>query len=83
MVPESFLGSEIQTAAGTTDKTGRAMPSVPAYGSDHRPGVAPGFYRIEITKADENIPAKYNTATILGGEVPQMNAKKWIFDLEY
>ena len=25
------------------------------------PGVAPGFYRVEITKAGEDIPAKYNT----------------------
>jgi hypothetical protein len=85
LVPESFVGSEILTAVGKTDRTGRAIPSVPAYASDRRAGVAPGFYRIEITKAGENIPAKYNTATILGGVVPQMHEDKdyWVFDLEY
>jgi hypothetical protein len=83
LVPESFLGSEIETAVGRTDGSGCALPSVPAHGSDHRPGVAPGFYRVEITKADENIPANYNTATILGGEVPDTNESGWIFDLKY
>jgi hypothetical protein len=83
LVPESFLGSELQTAAGTTDKSGRTMPTVPVHGPDDVQGVPPGLYRIEITKAGENIPAKYNTATTLGGEVPQMNENKWAFDLQY
>ncbi len=83
LVPESFVGSEIQTAVGTTDRAGRASPTVPAYASERMPGVAPGFYRVEITKDGESIPAKYNTATILGGKVPQMDESKWIFDLAY
>jgi len=32
-------------------------------------GVAPGFYRVEITKTGENIPAKYNTETSFDQEV--------------
>jgi hypothetical protein len=83
LVPESFVGSEIQTAVGKTDRTGRASPTVPDYASERMPGVAPGFYRIEITKDGESIPAKYNTATVLGGEVPQMEEGKWVFNLEY
>ncbi|MGA2032568.1 MAG: carboxypeptidase-like regulatory domain-containing protein [Thermoguttaceae bacterium] len=83
LVPESFLGSELETAVGTTDQSGRTMPTVPAHGSDNLPGVAPGFYRVEVTKAGETIPAKYNTATTLGGEVPQMDAKRWVLDLKY
>jgi hypothetical protein len=83
LVPESFLGSEIQTAVGKTDRSGCAAPTVPAYTSDRRPGVAPGFYRVEITKTSERIPAKYNTATIFGGEVPDTNENGWNFNLEY
>jgi hypothetical protein len=83
LVPESFVGSEIPTAVGKTDRTGRATPSVPAYAAERVPGVSPGFYRIEITKDGENIPAKYNTATILGGVVPEAETAKWDFDLEY
>jgi hypothetical protein len=42
-----------------------AMIAIP---NDFPPGVAPGFYRVEITKSGETIPAKYNTDTILGQE---------------
>jgi len=83
LVPESFLGGEFKVATGKTDRAGTASPSVPLADPDDVPGVPPGFYRIEITKAGENIPAKYNTQTILGGEVPQMDASKWRFDLRY
>ena len=59
------------------------MPSVPVNGPDDVQGVPPGFYRVEITKAGEQIPAKYNTATTLGGEVPQMeDKKKWLLRSE-
>ena len=34
-----------------------------------RPAWPPGWYRVEITKAGENIPAKYNTHTTLGQEI--------------
>ena len=36
------------------------------------PGLSPGFYRVEITKEGDNIPAKYNTATTLGLEIGPM-----------
>jgi hypothetical protein len=42
---------------------------VPTTGPDDPKGVAPGFYRIEITKAGDNIPAKYNSETTLGQAV--------------
>jgi hypothetical protein len=68
-VPEKFLGTNIQTAKGKTDTNGMAMLSVPTKGQGDPPGVAPGFYRVEITKQGDNIPAKYNTETTLGQEV--------------
>jgi hypothetical protein len=73
-VPEKFLGTWSSTAAGETDKNGQARLSVPVPSdlpADMRPppGVRLGFYRVEITKPGERIPAKYNTDTILGQEV--------------
>ena len=68
-VPEKFLGSAIKEAKGTTDKLGAAVITIVSTDPSMRPGVALGFYRVEITKAGENIPAKYNTATVLGQEI--------------
>ncbi len=68
-VPEKFLGDEIQAAVGTTDRNGTAVLSVP---EAMPPGVAPGLYKVEISKqmnGQEMIPAQYNTQTILGQEV--------------
>jgi len=67
-VPEAFLGSSLQTATGVTDENGLASVSAPTSGN-LPPGVAPGFYRVEITMEGEVIPAKYNTGTTLGREV--------------
>ncbi len=67
-VPEEFLGDQVQTATGVTDESGMAAISVPLSGNDP-PGVAPGLYLVRIT--GEDIPAKYNTETILGEEVAQ------------
>ena len=69
-VPEKFLGENIQTATGRTDANGVAMVSIPLSGNPgDPPGVAPGLYHVEITKAGDDIPAKYNTKTTLGQEV--------------
>jgi hypothetical protein len=68
-VPEKFLGKNLKVATGKTDANGMAMLSIPTVGPGDPPGVAPGFYRVEITKADEKIPAEYNTDTIFGQEV--------------
>ena len=85
-VPEKFLGENLQTATGKTDQNGMAMLSIPVRGPCDPPGVAPGVYRVEITKSGEKIPAKYNTETIFGQEVA-LDAKgiqEGInFDLDY
>ncbi len=73
LVPEKFLGlgdDPKWVATGKSGTTGMAGVSVPTSGDRFDPpGVAPGFYRIEITKPGLAIPAKYNTATILGVEI--------------
>ena len=82
-VPEKFLGENLKTATGKTDANGLAMIATPESGP---PGVAPGFYRVEITKAGEDIPAKYNTETIFGQEVAvdAKGVREGIrFDLKY
>jgi hypothetical protein len=66
-VPENFLDDKVPTATGKTDAKGTALIGIP----DQLPlGITPGFYRVEITKTGENIPAKYNTETIFGLGVP-------------
>lgn len=85
-VPETFLGEALKTATGRTDQNGVAMISIPLTGRQDPPGVAPGLYRVEITKAGENIPAKYNTQTVFGQEVAldAANIREGIkFKLEY
>jgi hypothetical protein len=90
-VPEAFLGSTPRTTTASTNKDGVAeFTKTPPKLGDVRASLSPGFYRIEITKHGEEIPAKYNTNTVLGQEIA-MDAE-WIakygnqsieFNLEY
>ena len=68
-VPEKFLGDTMPVCTGTTGPDGYAPMSAPVNGPDDAPGVPPGYYRVEITKPGETIPAKFNTQTIFGEEV--------------
>ena len=64
-----FWARACRRARARPDKTGSAMVSQPSRGGDEPAiGICPGYYRVEITKGNE-IPAKYNTATILGVEI--------------
>jgi len=85
-VPEDFLGPGLPTGTGTTDKSGTALISQPEQGEgDKALGMSPGFYRVQIAKGTE-IPAKYNTETILGQEVAADAfgiASTLVFELEY
>jgi hypothetical protein len=88
-VPEKYLGKGLKPATGKTDHNGMAMLSIPLKTTGEfrdPPGVAPGIYRVEITKKGEKIPARYNSETIFGQEVA-MDAKgiqEGIkFDLKY
>ena len=61
---------------------------MPTSGSGDPPGVAPGFYRVVITKPGMDIPAKYSSEsdTTLGQEVAvdAVGIHKGIeFDLHY
>jgi hypothetical protein len=86
-VPEDFLGAALLVGNGTTDAKGYAKVSQASRGKgDPNIGVCPGFYRVEITKGGE-IPAKYNTATILGQEVAMdavgISTGGIVFELSY
>jgi beta-lactamase regulating signal transducer with metallopeptidase domain len=90
-VPEKFLGPNVKTATGKTDANGYALLSIPTNptpGNFDPPGVAPGFYRVEITKDGEPIPAKYNTETMFGQEAAHdakgiIDMKGIKYDLKY
>jgi hypothetical protein len=62
-VPEKFLGSGIPAAEGKTGDGGTAAMSIPNVKPE---GITVGFYRVEVTKDGEAIPAKYNTESTLG-----------------
>jgi len=87
MIPEKFLGNEVQPASGVTDEHGVAMLNIPPEADPEGiGGMQVGLYRIEITKPGEDIPAKYNTQTELGVEIAQdmAEAESGIqIDLEY
>jgi hypothetical protein len=81
-VPESFLGSDLKPATGVTNAIGVAVVSLEGGPAQ---GVAPGYYRVQITKSGDNIPAKYNTETTFGQEVAgdTESAYGTQFDLNY
>lgn len=90
--PEPFLTDAIAPAVGFTTMAGSSMPSVPKEeraSPDLPPGIQAGLYLVRVSKivdGKETIPAKYNTATILGQEVakddPAINNKQVAFQLK-
>jgi hypothetical protein len=70
-VPEKFMGPHAKPASGVSDARGAVQLSTEG---QSQPGAHWGFYRIEVSKKSptgtETLPAKYNTATTLGQEVP-------------
>lgn len=74
-IPEQFLGELVETAEGTTDESGVAIPSVPEGSLPHprMKGIRLGFYRVEISHqvaGRESLPSRYNTESQLGQFVP-------------
>jgi hypothetical protein len=67
------LAESLSLAEGTTDDRGVAQPGVPAdqlpANLANTPLIFPGLYHVEITHPQEQIPARYNTATELSWEI--------------
>jgi hypothetical protein len=91
-VPEEFLGVELKRGEGKTDGSGTATITVPPPSDpppdSYVPGMAMGFYRVEISKKEngvEIIPKQYNAATTLGAEVApdrRRSGEGMVFDLK-
>ncbi len=71
-VPEAFLGGSVKAAVGTSNRRGVVRAGIP---QEEMPdnlkginGMQLGLFKVEITHPDYNIPARYNTETILGEE---------------
>ena len=64
-MPEKFMGASYPSGTGVSEAGGAVSPTVPVKG-DAPTGMPYGWYRIEVTKEGETIPAKYNTETTLG-----------------
>jgi hypothetical protein len=80
--PEAFLGSNIKSAAGTTDERGQARlrtQDAPLSGCNL------GIFRVRISKRDsqgnEALPPCYNTQTELGVEVSPEKRGQYLFHL--
>ena len=68
--PEAFMGTDVKTAAGLTNRGGSASLRVEG---EEFPGAHCGIYRVRISKKNstgkESIPSRYNSETTLGQEV--------------
>lgn len=76
LVPEEFLGPNVEPAAATTDELGMAL--LRPEGDDSKIGVQVGLYRIEISKTDagrEIVPSRYNVDSELGVEIAIENSQ--------
>jgi hypothetical protein len=73
--PESFLGDEMRTAVGETNRFGMVSPIIPKEERptpDTPPGLPFGLYKVRISKVvggSEQIPARYNVETVLAQQV--------------
>ena len=66
-IPEPFLEDVIEPAHGKSEADGSVLPTGPIEGVV---GMRPGYYRVEVTSPHVELPAKFNSATTLGVEVP-------------
>jgi hypothetical protein len=66
-VPEPFLKDVVEPAHGNSDADGSVLPTGPIEGVV---GMRPGYYRVEVSSPHVELPAKFNSATTLGVEVP-------------
>jgi hypothetical protein len=66
-IPEPFLKDVVEPAHGKSDADGSVLPTGPIAGVV---GMRPGYYRVEVSSPKVNLPAKFNSATTLGVEVP-------------
>jgi hypothetical protein len=69
LVPEKLMGSSVKSASAVTDEAGTGVFQT---GGDTGEPIAPGYYRVRVSKnvqGREVIPARYNTQTGLGQEV--------------
>jgi hypothetical protein len=91
-VPDPCISDYLtQSGVGKTDATGVARIGLSKESASDIPtAIPPGFYRVEITKSGENIPAKFSTATTFGQEISHdgslkhaLAGKKMLFDMKY
>jgi hypothetical protein len=65
--PEPFLAGVVREATATTGPDGAATTFT--VGGESLPGLAPGMYRVSVSKPGVDIPAAYATGSAVGCEV--------------
>ena len=73
LVPEPFMPDTIEEAVGEVIDPGNGLVEIMTLPPD--PGVRVGMYRVEVTSDSTKVPAKYNTDTKWGIEVPPITSK--------
>lgn len=73
LIPEPFMADFIDECEGEVIDAEMGYVNIAAMPPD--PGVRVGMYRMEITSDDVKIPAKYNTNSALGIEVPPITSR--------
>jgi len=81
--PEEFLGGSVETARGTTDANGSASMMIPEIVEQDPTltGLRTGLYKVKITHANVQIPARYNEETTLTLELSPENILTPVFKL--
>ncbi|MDZ4782518.1 MAG: hypothetical protein SGJ19_19905 [Planctomycetia bacterium] len=76
-IPEKFMLGAVVEGTGTSNDSGGVTMTSP--GADP-PGIGVGFYRVEVSKKDtsgkETVPAKFNTESSVGIEVPAFTTNR-------
>lgn len=72
LLPEAYLGDEVKSASGTTNRAGTASLTISAEDLPEQQrgyhGIHFGTYKVQITHPEKKLPDKYNTNTTLGYE---------------
>jgi len=72
--PEPFMQDALLPGVGTTDGNGTATVATDPTQLDDQTlagTIQPGFYRLEVTHPQMNLPAKFNTKSTLGQVISQ------------
>jgi hypothetical protein len=83
LTPEEFMGPSFKPARGVSNAQGNVRLVTEGF---EAAGVAPGYYRIEVSKKDaggsETLPSQFNQRSLLGSEISPLRRGGMVLKLE-